>query len=454
MRVATTTLFNVSRSGLQKHSAEQAKLQEQLSSGRRMLTPSDDPIAAARVLDIGQSASINSQYSINSKAADSALSMTESTLAQIVGTIQNLQTLAVNAGNPSQTVAEKKMLASELQSNYQELLALANSTDGNGLYLFSGFQGATKPFGENGFGNVAYSGDEGQRLVQISSGRQIPISENGNEVFRNIKNGNGTFTASASATNSGSGVISAGEVLEPGKWNAVSPQNFTVQFYWQANATDPTKPVISYDLIDATTGNSLIDGTATAGQTSGPRTYVPGGDIEFKQLAGEAAVPAWDYGIKMSVSGTPIAIDATTGAPPATSTPGAADSFSVGASSNVDIFTTLGNFNTALTSYATDGSGKAQAAFQNQLNGVMQNLNNALSKVLTVQAGICARTNETESVQDTNSDLQLQYSKTISGLQDLDYSQAISDFYMNQMLLEATRSSFAKVQDLSLFKYI
>lgn len=65
----------------------------------------------------------------------------------------------------------------------------------------------------------------------------------------------------------------------------------------------------------------------------------------------------------------------------------------------------------------------------------MQNLDNALSHVLKVQASIGARMKETESVQDTNEDMQLQYSKTISGLQDLDYAAAISEFSMNQMLL-------------------
>ena len=129
-------------------------------------------------------------------------------LAQIVDAIQNIQTLAVNAGNATQTAEEKKMLNTELQGRYQELLGLANSTDGNGVYLFSGFQGGIKPFTESAYGQVSYNGDEGVRKIQISSGRQIPISENGNEVFRNIKNGNGTFVTAAGTANTGSGVVS------------------------------------------------------------------------------------------------------------------------------------------------------------------------------------------------------------------------------------------------------
>lgn len=437
MRVATTTLFNISRSGLQKHQTDQARLQEQLSSGRKILTPADDPIASARALQVSQTSSINQQYATNGTAADSALSATEATLAQVVAKIQDLQTLAVNAGNATQTAAEKKMINTELLGKYSELLGLANSTDGAGVYLFSGFQGSAQPFSEAAFGNVSYNGDEGQRKIQISSGRQIPVSENGSEIFQKIKNGNGTFVTAASAGNTGSGVVSPGQVLEPNKWAAVTQKDVKVQFYWQAGSSS-AKPAVTYDLVDNATGLSLIDGVATAGRISGPRSYSEGADIEFKQQTGEVAVPAWDYGIKLNLKGIP----------------GSADAFTVKASSNVDLFTTLGQLSTALNNYTPDAVGKGQAAFQNVLNSAMLNLNNALSNVLTNQASIGARMNETQSVQDTNADLQLQYQKTLSGLQDLDYAAAISDFSMNQMLLEATRSSFSKVQDLSLFKYI
>lgn len=452
MRVATTTLFNISRSGLQKLSANEVRLQEQLSTGRRILSPADDPIASAKALGITQSSSINSQYSTNGESADSSLRMTEATMTQIIAAIQNVQTLAVNAGNPTLNSADKKALEAELEGRYQELLGLANSTDGNGIYMFSGFQGDTQPFTEASFGNVTYNGDEGVRKIQISSGRQIPISENGRDVFQRVKNGNGTFVTAAGATNTGSGIVSPGEVLEPAKWAAVAPQDFSVKFYWQPNTTDPSKPVVTYDLVDNATGNSLIDGAASAGKTSGPRSYVAGGDIEFKQLAGEVAVPAWDYGIKMSVSGTPLAVDAQTKVP--TGVAGAADSFSVKASTNVDLFTALGQFSSALNSYKTDGTGKSQAEFQNALNTVMQSFSNSLDNVLMVQSSIGARMKEAESVMDTNADLKLQYDKTLSDLESLDYNIALSDFSMNQMLLEASRKSFSAVQGLSLFKYI
>jgi flagellar hook-associated protein 3 FlgL len=452
MRLATTTIFNIGAQSLQSHISDQAKLQSQLSSGRKILTPADDPIASARILDIAQAKSINEQYATNSAAADSFMRLSESTLGQVTGLIQNVQELSVRAGNPALTASEKRMLDAELQGRYQELLGLANTTDGQGNYLFSGFKGDTKPFTETSFGSVGYFGDDGQRLVQISDGRQVPISESGADVFQRIKNGNGTFVTSANPANTGSGIVSPGEVTDPQKWAAApAPRDFKVQFYWQPNATKPEAPIISYDLIDST-GNSLITGAATAGNTSGPRTYTTGGDIEFKRLPSDPAGAAWDYGVKMSVAGSPIPLDPTTKVPLGVA--GAADQFSVKPSTNVDLFKMLGSLSTALTSYQIDGSGKGQAVFQNQLNTALSDLSNALGNVVTTQAYLGARMNETDSVKDTTEDLKLQYAKTLSGLQDLDYAAAISDFAQNQMVLDAARKSFAQVQDLSLFKYI
>lgn len=87
MRLATTTIFNIGAQSLQSHISDQAKLQAQLSSMRKILTPADDPIASARILDITQAKSINEQYATNSAAADSFMRLSESTLGQVVSLI-------------------------------------------------------------------------------------------------------------------------------------------------------------------------------------------------------------------------------------------------------------------------------------------------------------------------------------------------------------------------------
>ncbi|GLS04342.1 flagellar hook-associated protein FlgL [Chitiniphilus shinanonensis] len=461
MRVATNTVYSQGSMGISRLMAQQSKLQNQLATGRRVLSPSDDPIASSRALQISQAQSINTQYSTNSDSADTSLAMTEKTLNQLVTLIQNVQSLAVSAGNPTQTADQKKMLDAELQGRYQELLALANATDGNGEYLFSGFRGDTKPFTEAGFGNVTYNGDDGQRGIQISASRTIPVSEAGSKLFQRVPTGNGTFTSSANMANTGTGIITTGEVLDPSKWaNAANVQDFRIEFNSIPDPNDPTAaPIVNYDIIDSRAtlpdgsanpnyNMSMVDGydynggarPSTPGVNSYPRTYKSGADIEFKQLPGETTplVANWDFGVKTSVTGDP-----KTG-----------DTFTVAASKNTDIFSVLADFSSALNNYNTAGNGKGQTDFQNQLNTVIKNLSNSLDTVLSTQASIGARMLETESVRNTNEDVNLQYTATLSKLQDLDWPKAISDFSQNQMLLDAARSSFSQVQNLSLFQYI
>ncbi len=76
------------------------------------------------------------------------------------------------------------------------LLALANTTNGNGEYIFSGFAAQTQPFTLSATG-ATYNGDQGQRQVQIAAGQTVADGDNGNTVFNQIKTGNGTFTVSA-----------------------------------------------------------------------------------------------------------------------------------------------------------------------------------------------------------------------------------------------------------------
>jgi flagellar hook-associated protein 3 FlgL len=483
MRIATTTIYKQGAAELQRHSSVQAKLQNQLSTGRRVLTPADDPISSARALDVTQAQALNEQYAVNSKTADSAMRQSESTMQQVTDLLHDIYALAVSAGNPTQTIAEKKLLDAQLQGQYKEMLSLANATDGVGSYLFSGFKGTTQPFAETSFGNVQYFGDDGQRQVQISDSRQIPVSESGYQMFQAARTGNGSFVSSTNSVapgNSGSGVISAGEVVNMTKWNdQTHSQKFKVEFQSINDPANPGKPAISYDLIDnqplladGVTANtnfnkSIVDGydytavpvrPAIPGTLNNyPRAYLPGGDIEFKKMAGDpVAMPAWDYGIKVSVSGKPSVVTGALGPSPAPSgsvSSGALDSFDINPSrNNGDIFQTMKVFSDALNTYQTSPSGMAN--FQNQLNSVLQNTSNMLTNILTAQGGMGTKMEETKSVQNTNGDLKVQYGQTLSQLQDLDYSSALSDFSLTQTLLEASRKSFSQVQGLSLFQYI
>lgn len=431
MRISTSSIYDLGVASIQQQQFDFVKTQQQVSTGRRMVSPSDDPVASARVLDVTQSSELNKQQAVNGTSAMSSLEMEESVLGSITSLIQDVQTLAVYAGNAALSNVDRASQAMELRSRFDELIGLANSTDGTGNFMFSGYKGTTAPFSEGPPGTVTYNGDQGQRLVTISPARQIAISDSGSDLFQRIKNGNGTFvTAPATVpTNAGTGIISPGVALDSTKWNA-SAKDFLVKFHVDSSVTPP---VTTYDIVDNVSGNSLLTGAAAA---AGPylRPYASGSTISLKTVAPpDTTLTPFDYGAELSISGSPADGDA----------------FTVKASTNQDLFKTLNDLITTLQSPINAAADRAKLA--NGLNTAMSNLDLALDNVLTVYASVGSRLKEIDAVQSTGEDLALQYQQTISQLQDLDYAKAISDLTRQQTNLEAAMKSFLKIQGLSLF---
>jgi len=402
MRISTNTMYDMGVAGMQQATSDLIRTQQQVSSGRRILTPSDDPVASARVLDLTQSQSINKQYDTNTGSATSSLGMEESTLASVGNLIQSMQTTAVYAGNGTLNNSDRASLATELRANYQELLGLANNTDGNGQYLFSGYKGVTKPFVETSLGNVTYQGDQGQRLIQISPSRQMAVSDSGSSVFQQIKNGNGTIVGAAAAANTGAGIIDPATVTNLADANLRQPVSIVFN-----------NPPTTFSVTGTGTGNPLNV------------PYTSGSTISYN-------------GWSMNITGAPQ--------------PG--DTFTVQPSSNVDIFKTLGDFIAQLETPIQGGGTGAAAKLTNNINTALQNFGQSLQNVLTVRTSVGTRMNEVDSVKSAGEDLQLQYQQTISSLQDMDYAQAITDLTRQKASLEAAQLSFTKIQSLSLFNYI
>ncbi len=183
MRISTQTLFESGAARLGEVQSGLLKTQQQVASGRRILTPSDDPVGAARALEVTQSQSINTQHGVNRQHAKSALVSVEGALESATSLLLEVKTNIVTAGNGSLTDSQRGFLATELRSRFEALLSIANSRDGMGNYQFSGYQTTTPPFTETATG-AQYQGDQGQRLLQVDATRQMAISNPGQAVFQ------------------------------------------------------------------------------------------------------------------------------------------------------------------------------------------------------------------------------------------------------------------------------
>jgi flagellar hook-associated protein 3 FlgL len=406
MRISTNSMYSSGVSQLNTLQSNLARTQMQLSANRRLLTPSDDPIASARVIETTQSQSVNAQYGVNRQNARSSLTMVESALGNATGVLQDVQELTVRAGSGALSQSDRAALADEAAMHLESLLGIANTSDGEG-YLFGGFKTTTEPFSRTATG-AQYLGDQGQRKLQVSSARQFAISTPGSNVFENNATGNGKFVTGAGGANSGTGVVSNGAVANPA---ALTGHNYALSF-----AVAGTPPVSTFSVLDINTG-------AAPPGLAGPQPFVAGQQIAFD-------------GVTFDVKGAPAN----------------GDQFTVAPSSKQSVFTTLTDLIATLRAPVATGTGGT--ALTNGLTKANENLASALDGVLGERAAAGARLKELDELDSAGEDLDIQYAGTLSQLQDLDLVATITKFTQQQFSLEAAQKSFKSLSGLSLFNYI
>ncbi len=397
MRISTNQIYQRGANALLEQQARVSKTQLQLSTGKQIVNPSDNPTASVQILQLQQSIDVKNTYQTNIGYAQSSLSSEESALSSSNDLLQRIRELAVQANSGAVSATDLQSISQEVQQDLNGLLGLANSQDGSGNYLFSGNSTGTQPFAQNA-GGFSYEGDQGQRTIQIGENRKVSISDSGYNVFQKIKNGNGTFTTSYNNANTGSATISTGQVTNPGAW---VPDTYTLTF------TSPT----NYEVRDSS--SALI--------TTG--TYQSDAAISFN-------------GAQVTVSGAPA-----TG-----------DSFTIAPSTNQDIFSTVQKLVSAMNSTSNDPASKAK--FGSEVNQFLDSVDNAMNNIDNVRAGIGARLNSIDNQKAANSDFILASQTALSSLQDLDYTAAASTLSQQMLVLQAAQQTFVKTQNLSLFNYI
>jgi flagellar hook-associated protein 3 FlgL len=407
MRISTNQIYHTGSTQLMEGQSRLYKLQNQLSTGKKFLSAQDDPVSAAQVLLHSRSLAVNTQYADNQANASSQLALEETRLQKVQDSIQYIMEQVVAGGNGTYSDSQREYIAEALETQFNFMLGMANSADASGYYLFSGYQGSTKPFQLQPPGSaepVKYVGDDGQRLLQVGASRQISVSDSGRDIFERIPTGNGTFATGAVSTNTGTGVIGPGSVNDIVDWSNRPYQSYEIRFTSSTN----------YDIVDPATSATISS-----------HAYTPKGEI--------TDIP----GISFAIEGEPK--------------PG--DTFTVKPSTEQSMFTTLRNLIDAFKKDIENNS-VAATEMKNTVNAEATNLQRILEKISSVQASIGSRRKELESLSDVSSALDLQYQERISNLQDADYAEVISDFVQQQTQLQAAQSSFATMTSLSLFNYI
>lgn len=414
-RVSSYWIFQRPVNDMMQLQAQLNRTQEQVSTGKKLLSPADDPVGSARVLQLDQEIALLSQYERNITLLDSRLEAAEGVLSGVTEVIQRVRELTVQAGNAAlYTTSERQSIAEEISQRVKELFDLMNSKDGSGEYIFSGFSGQTQPFELNPGGGYSYEGDEGVRFLQISRTITLASSDSGKEAFVDIASSVNSFFTNANALNRGNppGVISAGITIDQEKLDAFFPENAVITF---ENDLDVNPPRANFTVRQKSDGR-VIEGLQNV-------TYVPGGPIQFA-------------GMSMNITGQPK--------------PG--DKFIVDTSSKQGLLTTMQKLDFALRNFSD--APEFSEVYDKAIFDALSNLDNGLDNVAQVRAKVGARLNTTETTAGQHADNKLAAQSIRADIRDLDYAEAISRLELEGFVLQAAQQSFARVTQTNLFDFI
>ncbi|WP_277810605.1 flagellar hook-associated protein FlgL [Chromohalobacter canadensis] len=411
MRISTVTMYEQGVSAMNRQQADFTQVGQQIASGKSVVNPSDDPRAASRAVGVSQSLAVNEQQESSRTSARNSLSQEESVLNSVSDAIGSAKSMVVQAGNGTLSDADRESLASDLEGTYETLVGLGNTTDGNGTYLFSGYQDNAKAFSRTDAGDnvdtISYEGDQGVKQQKIDSERSMNTSDTGSDVFMKFSSGS-EYIAEAGEGNTGSMTFSGPDVRDA-----------TAAGYGDA-----------YEIEFAENGAGDLEYTATNTNTGDSVTaeYTDGETIEFGGMA-------------LTMEGEPADGDSL--------------SVTQGGDMNeqqASLFKTIGDTINALRQpVETDAD---QAALDNTLSTANRKLDASLDNVLTTRASVGARMNELDALDDVGGNREIAYEQTRSDLVDLDYNSAISDYMLSQVGLQASQKSFADIQQMSLFQYL
>ena len=397
MRISSLNFLQSPVDSMTRLQGEVARTQSQLSSGKKLLNPADDPAGAGRVQELERWLLAAEQQQRNADSLANRLALQESALADAADLLQRVQELAVQGGNGALDESLRSMLAIEVRSRAELLLQVGNRRSPTGEYLFAGARTAAQPFGRQG-DVVAYAGDDQVRMVEIAPGQRIADGFAGAELFMAVPRGNGQFALRAAAANTGTGVLGAGSVVSPGAW---VPGDYEIEFAAAGNW------VVRDD-----TGTLVASGSRAAGQA-----------IEFR-------------GIRVPLTGEPAV----------------GDRFTVEGGGTEDVFATVDRLVRALEAPMGDAAQRASVA--NELNAGLRQLDQTLEHVLNARSVIGVRFGAIDGAGAWRDAIKEDVTTSLSGFRDADYAELITRLNAQMNGLQAAQQSYARIARLSLFDYL
>ena len=410
-RVSTANQYDTALRNIGQRHTSLSNLQENLTSGKRVVRPSDDPVSAAQAeRAINRLARIQTEQRAL-ETQRNAIAQAESALGDAIGLMQNFRELTVSAGGGTLTPNDRATIANQLQGLREQIVEVANRKDTNGLPLLGALGSALAPF----LGpltttpDYSFAGLPGQTS---STGVTIPGMLDGDSAFMFNPQRDGVYNAAVSAIPNTRQLTTS--AVTPVDKSLVTGDNYTITFSAVGPGATPGTSTATYTLTNTTTG-----------AISAPVT-VPDYPSDKPLTIAMTDVP----GLSFTITGNPANGDTITLQP------------------SPSIFSTLDSAIRDIRD-APNSNAAIQAVGQ-----ALANMDIGMERLHNMRGYAGELLNRADRITGDQEKRSIQLEGDRSRAEDLDMIKGISDFQNQQVGYEAALKSYAQVQKLSLFNFI
>ncbi len=448
-RLGSSNAYDNALHNLQNRQTSLANLQENLTSGKKITTPSDDPTGAAQA---ERAMNRIARIATDQRALESqrnAIASAESTLGDITSALQSFRELVVSAGNGTHTAAERTTIAGQLSGLRDQILTLANTKDSNGMPLFAALGSALAPIAGPQASPPDYTFD-GLPGQSASGPYAIPFTLDGESAFMHLPARDAVFNVTVGNTATGNIPTNRALVTD----NTVITNTATVSNLATLAAASPGSPdyptyTVTFTGLDATTtpGTTTVtyDITETPLLSAGANPIVSAASASYP-TGGQAKIAVTGIpGMSFNITGTPPVADKNATAT-AIGSPAVGDTITIAPKRSV--------FSVLDAAIQDIGSAANKNAATQAVAQALHNIDISMGRVSAVrgQAGdLLGRANR---ITATNEKRNIEQEGNRSRAEDMDMIKGVSDFQNQQTGYQAALQSYAQVQKLSLFNYI
>ncbi len=415
MRISTQQQFLKTVDNMQRTQTNMAELQEQASSGKRLQTPSDDPVAAAQVVKLERELAQYSKFEDNIDVTERRLQLEETILDSMYTATTRFKELGIYAGNSTLTSADRATIATEVEELTEYMASLMNTQDSLGEYIFAGSKGGTQPYEQLGDGSYQYNGDDGQRHIQVGTNLYIPSNDSGSYLFEAVE-GRLEVGMTGASVSVGSPFITVPPV-DASYETAFPSEALEASFLETTEGLGDITVTISNDGVNNT--YSILDSSGNALVSN--VLFIDGETVDFEGLRFSLAA------LSAGEPDTSITLDI--------------------APEKMNILDAAQNFSNALRNADGEELNEAIAAALNQFE-------QSADRNLEATAALGTRLSSIEKITDSNADFKLFTETALSSLVDADLTEVLSQYALEETALKASQALFGRITSLSLFNYI